>query len=78
MAIIPVKWLLCKPPSHLHIIFKRSRRKIENHEKSFDYPNKEYSENILSLIKSLMKNSEKDRKYIIQTAKSLSKQLKRK
>ncbi|MEA3306762.1 MAG: hypothetical protein U9Q34_03155, partial [Elusimicrobiota bacterium] len=33
---------------------------------------------ILSLIKSLMKNSDKDREYIIQTAKSLSNQLRKK
>ena len=47
-------------------------------EKYFDYPAKKYSENILSLIKSLMKNSEKDREYVIQTAKSLSNQLRKK
>jgi len=33
--------------------------------------------NILSLIKSLMKNSKKDREYIIQMAKSLSNQLRK-
>ena len=47
-------------------------------EKNSLYSTKKYPENVLSLIKSLMKNSDKDREYIIQTAKSLSKQLRKK
>ena len=55
---------------------KKGASKI--HEKAPLYSTRKYSDNILSLIKSLMKNSEKDREYIIKTAKSLSNQLRKK
>ena len=59
-------------------IEKTMRGASKIREKNSLYSNKRYSNNILSLIRSLMKNSDKDREYIIQTAKSLSKQLRKK
>ncbi len=60
------------------LIEKTMRGASKIREKNSLYSNKRYSDNISSLIRSLMKNSDKDREYIIQTAKSLSKQLRKK